>query len=216
MIRNLKILIAAAMAVTALGAIGASGVQAAEFHCSVTPCVLTPGADGTAKNSHHVFVVVQGPNSAATTCNAITGNATYEGKTTNEITFKEVSYDGCNVAGEPSTVAMNGCDYLFTSNGEVHLKCPEGKKIEIIVTANGCIFTIGEQTLKGVSYKTSGVAPNREVTLSTAVFNIATTVNEKCGFIKFTAGAATGEYTTGNTLVKPETEGGGAAEAWFE
>jgi hypothetical protein len=34
MIRNLKILVAAAMALAALGVFGASGAQAAEFHCS--------------------------------------------------------------------------------------------------------------------------------------------------------------------------------------
>jgi hypothetical protein len=47
MIRNLMVLIAAAMVVAACGAISASGVQAAEGHCGVEPCMITVKADGT-------------------------------------------------------------------------------------------------------------------------------------------------------------------------
>src|SRR4051795_12699309 len=115
MIRNLKVLIAGAMALAALGAVSASGAQAAEFHCSVSPCTLTPKADGTEKNSHHVFIVKQGAVSVATTCKTITGDATYVGETTSEITFTSVAYDNCTVAGAASTVKMNECDYLFTA-----------------------------------------------------------------------------------------------------
>lgn len=217
MIRNLKVLIAAAMALAAFGAFGASGAQAAEFHCSVTPCVLTPNLDGTAKNSHHVFIVKQGETSVSTTCNQITGDATFEGKTTSSITFTGVAYDVCTVAGAESEVKMNGCDYLFTSNGQVHLICPKvgevQQKIEIVVKETGCTITVGEQTLEGVGYKTASPA----VTLSTNVLNIAATVaNDKCTTIKLNPGAATGEYTTGNTLVNAETEGKVSAEAWFE
>ena len=38
MIRNLKVLVAAAMALAAFGVFSASGAQAAEFHCSAEPC----------------------------------------------------------------------------------------------------------------------------------------------------------------------------------
>jgi hypothetical protein len=214
MIRNLKVLIAAAMAVAAFGAIGAAGAQAAEFHCNVTPCVLTPKADGTAKNSHHVTLIKQGAVQAGTTCNSITGNVTFEGKTTKEITFKEISYDGCTIAGAPSTVNMNGCDYLFTSTGELHLKCPEGKKIEHVITETGCTISTGEQTLNGVSFKT--VSSPTEITMSFNVLNIAATANGNCAGIGIAAGAVTDEYTTGNTLLTGETEAGVMAEAWFE
>src|SRR3954454_24254174 len=118
MSRNLKVLIAGAMALAALGAVSASGAQAAEFHCSVSPCTLTPKAEGTEKNSHHVFIVKQGAVSVSTTCKTITGDATYEGKTTSEITFTSIAYDNCTVAGEFSEVNMDGCDYLFTANGQ--------------------------------------------------------------------------------------------------
>lgn len=214
MIRNLKVLVGAAMALLAIGAAGASGAQAAEFHCSVTPCVLTPKADGTAKNSHHVIIIKQGAVSAATTCDSITGNATFEGKTTKEITFKEIQYDGCTINGAASVVNMNGCDYLFTSTGEMHLKCPAGKKIEHVVTETGCTISTGEQTLNGVSFKTVG-SPT-EITMSFNVLNIAATANNKCGGIKINEGAVTDEYTTGNTLLTGENEAGVMAEAWYE
>ena len=48
MIRNLKVLIAAAMV---LGAFSASGAQAAEFHCGVVNCVFTTSPDGTVGTS---------------------------------------------------------------------------------------------------------------------------------------------------------------------
>ena len=59
MIRNLKVLVAAAMALAAFGVFSASGAQAAEFHCSTEPCTGTLKPDETAgtKTSHHVFIV---------------------------------------------------------------------------------------------------------------------------------------------------------------
>jgi hypothetical protein len=111
---------------------------------------------------------------------------------------------------------MNGCDYLFTSNGEMHLKCPAGKKIEMIAPEIGCTISIGEQTLTGASYKTIGTPPNREITLSIAIFNIAATANNKCEAFGIKEGAVVGEYTTGNTILTAHTESGVMAEAWFE
>jgi hypothetical protein len=68
MIRNLKILLAAAMALAALEAISASGAQAAEFHCTVEPCRVTLKPDGTGKTAHHVLVVRKGEASGSFTC----------------------------------------------------------------------------------------------------------------------------------------------------
>jgi hypothetical protein len=215
MIRNLKVLLAAAMALTALGAVGASGAQAAEFHCSVSPCTGTTLPDGTAKNSHHVFIVTQGAVSAATTCNSLTGNSTITGNTTKEITLTSLVYAGCNVAGEPSTVETGKCDYLFTSDGTVHVKGCEGGAIKIVVTATGCTFTIGEQTLGGITYTTIGTSPKREVTVSTNVTGIVGTANDSCTNLKINPGEITGDYTTGNTIVRGDAAGGAQADAWY-
>jgi hypothetical protein len=61
--RALKTLLAAVMALTATGVIGASGAQAAaEFHChnsagvGLPSCKFKAEKDGTGKVAHHVFV----------------------------------------------------------------------------------------------------------------------------------------------------------------
>jgi hypothetical protein len=215
--RTLKVVMLAAMAVAAFGAISAAGAQAAQFHCSVENCTSTTKADGTAKNSHHVFIVTQGVASAATTCASLKGESTGNPQTTETMTLSNITYSECNVAGAPSTVKMNGCDYLFHSNGEVDVKCPEGSKIVIEVTETGCQFSIGAQNgLNKVSYATIGTAPNREVTVSTNVTGVAGSANAKCAGVGIAEGAVSGDYTTGNTIVTGETSGGVMADAWFE
>lgn len=216
MIRNLKVLLLAAMAVAAFGAFSVSGAQAAEFHCSVEPCSLTTKADGTAKNSHQVFIVTQGAKSAATTCNTISGESTGNAKTATSVTLTNVKYEGCNVAGAPSTVNMNGCHYKFNNTNTVNVICPAEKSIEITVTETGCAFKIGAQgPLAGIGYATIGTTPNREVTVSTNVTGITGTANNKCGSIEIAEGAVTGDYTTGNTIVTGESAGGVMADAWY-
>jgi hypothetical protein len=216
MIRNLKILVAAAMALVAFGAVGASGAQAAEFHCSVAPCVLTPGLDGTAKNSHHVFIVENEAKteSVSFTCNQITGSAQSSTKTATTVTLKGISYDTCTVNGSPPvTVDMNGCEYEFTNANGVNILCPEGKEIEVTVT--NCTFKIaGGQKLGGIGYTTIGTEPNREVTISTNVTGIAVTASNPCAFIN-PSQKLIGRYTTGNTIVTGETTGGVMADAWY-
>src|ERR1044071_4586469 len=95
MIRNLKVLIAAALALAAFGALGAAGAQAAEFHCSVEPCRYTLKPDGTGKTAHHVFRIVKGETSGAVICTTLSGEATSAKKTTTEsvvhMTAPEVS-----------------------------------------------------------------------------------------------------------------------------
>lgn len=53
MIRNLKVLLAAAMALAAFGAFSASSAQAVEteFHCEVAPCSFTLKTDPARGNS---------------------------------------------------------------------------------------------------------------------------------------------------------------------
>src|SRR4051812_44687039 len=118
MIRNLKILIAAAMALAALGAISASGAQAAEGHCSIEPCKVTVLPDGTpgiaGKTAHQVFVVKQGVNSTSVTCQKISGDGTVLTKTFKTIQLGNVAYSTCTLAtGSPADVRMNGCEYHF-------------------------------------------------------------------------------------------------------
>jgi hypothetical protein len=221
MIRNLKVLIAAAMALAAFGAISASGAQAAEFHCEAAPCTINVLPDGTPeqpKTKHQVFIVKQGVNSVSTTCNTITGHGTSEVATFSTLTLTDIVYHGCNVAGEPSTVKMNKCEYDFTAGG-IHdatpsVKCPAGKVIEIEVTKTGCLITIGstEHLPGGLTFhdpETNKIQKDL-VTAEVTVTNIPTTVvNNKCP-APLKEGVATGEYTTGNVELTAQVEPSGA------
>lgn len=200
MIRNLKVLIAAAMALAAFGAFGASGAHAAEekFHCSVEPCTLTLQKDGTGTTAHQVFVVkgethagVKGA-TVSFTCNEITGEATVNTKTSTEATFTNLAYKHggptglCTVAGqEVVKVDMNSCDYKFTSTGGgttagsvVHVECSKaGDGIELTLEGVACLkvtplTTTATTAVPGVKYHDANSAPPLKTILTAIVSNI--------------------------------------------
>jgi hypothetical protein len=224
MIRNIKVLLIAGMAVAALGALSASSAQASgeQYHCTVAPCEIKVNHDGTSKTAHQVFdFQVNGGNLTTVTCPGITGDATSATKTTTELTITGLSYgaaNACNVGGQLATVHTNGCHYLFTAGtptaeGEVHIQCPAGKAIEI--TFNTCTVSVGSQTLKksaattGILYHNVGT----EVTVESNLDGIHGTTTAACP-----GGAGTfitGTYTTGNALVTGQVDPGGAMATVF-
>jgi hypothetical protein len=235
MIRNLKVLLAAAMALAAFGAIAASGASAAEYHCTVEPCRVTLKPDGTAKTAHHVFIV-RGKNGAGEavsgsfTCSSLDGEGTSLTKTTKELTIINLNYTECNIAGTPVTVHMNGCDYHFVSGppSTVTIKCPAGKQIELTILSAGvlkCTVDVPAQTLGGITYHdaNTGGVPKTELTVETAVKDI-TGINATAAaggscipFIGFNGVTAEGgEYTTGNTIITGETTAGVHGGVWYE
>ena len=232
MTRNLKVLLAAAMALAALGAIAASSASAALFHCEkAEPCRATLKPDETAgtKTAHHVFIV-KGKNGAGEsvsgsfTCNQLTGEGTAK-ETSSELTITGLAYDSCNIAGTPVTVDMNGCDYLFAAGppGTVTVTCPEGKQIELTVIAAGvtkCVVTVGSQgPLAGITYhdaKVGGVAKT-EITVEALVKNIHGFAHKGClAYLGFEGTFTEAEYTTGNTIVTGETTAGVHVATWYE
>jgi hypothetical protein len=196
MIRNLKTLITAAMALAAFAAIGVSGAHAAEekFHCSVEPCTLTLDKDGTGTTAHHVFVVKglshSGMGSVSLTCDELKGEATSKTKTFTEATFTKLEYlhtpTKCTVAGqEIVTVDMNTCDYKFTSAGGgtangsiVHVECTQvGDGIEITFEQVTCLLitpttTLATATNPGVKYH-DAVSGGVKHIITVTVSNIA-------------------------------------------
>lgn len=196
MIRNLRILIAAAMALAAFGALGASGVQAAEFHCSVEPCRVTMKPDGTGKTAHHVITF----KGIQTTCAAVTGEATMSSKTSSELTIANIKGESCTLIGQPSTLTSNGCHYLLGSGGTLTIVCPAGKEIEN--SGGGCLYNIPSQgPIAGVSYHNVG---STEVTAEIAVQITINATGVGCPY-----GKVTGEFTTANVLLTSETDPGG-------
>lgn len=219
MIRNLKVLLAAAMALAAFGIVNAAGAQAAEFHCSAEPCRYTAKQDGTGKTAHQVFIVKGGTESVSFTCETISGEGSSATKTASSVTVENIAYGSCTVNGSPGvTVVMNGCKYQFSASGSVTVTgCASGKKIEVKI-GEACTFTIGEQgPLSTIKYHTIGTTPNREVTVETAVTGISTTADGTQANCKINPNQTlTGEYTTGNAIVTGETSAGVMADAWFE
>jgi len=213
MIRNLKVLIAAAMALAVIGALGASGAQAAEFHCSVEPCRVTMKPDGTGKTAHHVILFKDGKgNTFSTTCNTVTGEATMSTKTSTELTISNIVGETCGIGTTNSVFKTNGCHYLIKSAGTLTITCPEGKIMEYIggVLGSECSYNIPPQgPLSGVKFHNLGTS---EVTMEMAVQKLKVTTNGKCPFE-----TSEGEFTTANTILTSETDPGGVmANVWWE
>lgn len=208
MIRNLKILTAAAMALTAFGVLGASSAQAAEFHCSVEPCQVTMKPDGTGKTAHHVIFLSNETGYFQTTCGSITGEGTMSGKTSSELTIGNIKGEGCTIAGMFSTLTSNGCHYLLKAAGTLTISCPAGKEIE---NSGLCSYNIPPQgPLAGVTYHNVG---SSEVTAELKVKNMVMNASGMgCPW-----GPATGEFVTANILLTGETDPGGEmANLWLE
>jgi hypothetical protein len=237
MTRNLKALLAAAMALAAFGAIGVTGASAAgeQFHCEIEPCRIRASQDGTLKTGHQVFnVELGGVIKAAFTCETISGDATNSTKTSKSIELTEIKYGGCTVNGSPEVVVdMNGCTYLFNSErnaastASVEVKCPGTAAIEVTfrdpTTKNlKCTMDIRSQLLTGVNYHNIGAVG----------FTTETTVEVNTGTIKTEAtGASKAEcfgleinktlgarYTTGNAIATGEEDkdtGATMVGAWW-
>jgi hypothetical protein len=242
MIRNLKVLLAVAMALAAFGALSTTAHAAEElFHCSVEPCTATLLPDGEVgtTTAHQVFVLKGKTSggaeaSASFTCNRIDGQATTSTKTTNELTFTNLRLtnsageEKCKIgASETLRFDFNSCDYKFTSTGgaadkaEVHLLCTTvGDGITMTINGTECL-KITPTTATGIGYKILGTEPNRTVTatVNAAVPNGALDLknvgNANCAALGLasTTGAT---YTTGNTVITGETDPGGVmADFWF-
>jgi hypothetical protein len=242
MIRNLKVLIAAAMALMAFGALSATAHAAEEkFHCEeAEPCRATLGPDETAGTitAHHVFVIKGKTSggaeaSASFTCDQLSGEAESATKTATELTFTNLAYKNaagegkCKVgASESVTVNFTSCDYKFTSTGggtvagsQVHLLCSTaGDGIDILIGGTLC-FKITPFTALGIKYHDSEIELKKQTVTATA--NVVVPLSSVDLINKTCPGAVMNEvtgatYTTGNTLVRAETKGGVADNAWFE
>jgi hypothetical protein len=178
-------------AVLAMSALGASAASAGEFHSANAPATIT----GTQSVSH-VFTT----NAGAVTCKSATFSGTQSGKTATEITMTP-TYKDCTAFGFINVpIDTNGCAFRFLSNGTTVIECPFGPEIEITVPK--CTISIGPQHLaSGMSYTTTGSAPNRAITTDT---NISGIEYDECGTVR-----TNGTYS-GSTSLK-----GSAGEIWW-
>lgn len=182
MIRNLKALGLALVAVFAMSAIAASAAQAGHYTGGANPTIL----DGSATTNQ----VFETESELPLTCTTVAAGAGTEipGGTATTITVNPVYTNCSSLVNNDTTVTMNGCDYTFTeptTNGgnadlgtiPVDLHCPAGHKIEVhIYTSSShatsfCTVTIfpwneaegeeaTEQSVGTVSYEnTTSVSP---------------------------------------------------------
>jgi hypothetical protein len=180
MIRNLKALGLALVAVFAMSAVAATGASAAtgEFQWEAGTTKIVGEADPTAPSQE--FKITPGAITASFTCDEVSGEATGLTGTSDEgkgVTAQNIVYSdtGTTPAVEECTgkvngiavktpVKFNGCDYKFTADktvgaagaglveGTVHIVCAGANVIE--VKAAGCLVKVAPQTVGRITYTT--------------------------------------------------------------
>jgi hypothetical protein len=243
MIGNLKVLLGGALvALVAFGVLGAGAAVAVEqFHCEVEPCTLTLAPDGTGATAHQVLNIKNAVESSSLTCESLSGDATSAAKTTEELTFTNLVYSNCKLAGVVKfSIRMNSCHYLFTSKTEpaggangtgggatIHIQCETEKHIEFENTGTGCIFEVTPQTLRGAHYHTIGFGTSKEITVEMRIGAAVSGTTIAVEVAKVGTGCVpkanvgdtlSGEITTGNLLITAEKDNANKemVGAWWE
>lgn len=223
MVRKLKVLGIAAVAVLAMSAVVASAAHAATGKLTATeyPATLTGEQVGVNK-----FVIAAGVRTV--TCKKATFHGTIK-EAADPVTLTP-TYSECHAAPNeiPATVTMNGCDYSLKANTvtsttgtlTADLLCPAGKDVEIHLYENAtkhkensplCQYTVKEQlNLPAGEYHNEGSGSTEDVT-ATLKANPVTTVTKGS---KILCGAAAGSEVAatleGTATLKGEVDGGTA------
>jgi len=181
MMRNLKALGLALVAVVALSAVAASAASAA-FVTGSESTTLTASAITT-----QAFVNSEG---LAVECTGVSGSTTV-GETQESISAVP-SYSGCSIAvpgfgSFNAKVSNGGCEYLFTSSGTVHVVCPSGGHLEVKGEFVPPFFSkcldIGAQTptTSTVHYANVGSGTTKDVEIESTVAGVTYTETGICG-----------------------------------
>jgi len=140
MIRNLKVLGLALVAVLAMSAMVASAASASTF-------TATKGATITAKDTGKVKFTVTGQE-------VFCEDATYTG-TAPAASFESITvsaaFNNCHTNFGDATVTgfgAGGCDFMLYANGTADLVCPEGK--DVTVDALTCTVHLGSTGNQGL------------------------------------------------------------------
>ncbi len=229
MMRNLKAVLLAALAVTAFGAVAASGASAAAFTVPSAGAgdetTLTTLKDGTGKTAHHVFDIRKpdGTGVLSITCNELTAHATVTGPSNTDITAVTPLFEGggivtaggdatdCTFAGQTVKVENTGCNFTFTADGTLHITsefaatpnlCKHGEKaIHFTNTTLNCKVEVGEQTVTGIKYHNLV-----DGTVTVEATNLAVTYNATGAGCAYGT-LSNGLFTTGNAIVTGEKKG---------
>jgi hypothetical protein len=220
MTRKLKALGLALVAAFAMSAVLASGAQAngtlsadtGEANVDLTGSLISHNGV-----THHSFNTFFG----TVTCT----NVTFEGTTSQGSTELTIipSYTGCTTNGKPTTITMNGCDYIFKGGnatheankaqdhfveGTVRFNCPASNGAEIHVYSDAghtntiCTYTaleFGVNEFKGENtyINNTGASPDDVEVTSTVQVSTQRTSGT---FLDCGAANQTSTYTGGTTL----------------
>ena len=225
MIRNLKALGLALVAVFAMSAVAASAAHAtaASFSWDSGTAKLTGTAATVAEGGTQKFTITGG--ALWTSCDTVyataevTGTSASSITTTGGITYTNTAEENAgekhtctNSVGGKVNVSTTDCNYRFnagetvtasSSKGNVDIVCPAGSAGITVNSPGLCLIHIFAQNGIGpVNYSTMA-GPPEDVTIEPAVTNITYTHTGLCG----NATKADGTYT-GKVTVKAENASG--------
>lgn len=172
MIRNLKVLGLAVVAVLAMSVM-ASAAQAAEFHSE---------AESTTFSGSQVTQNVFTAGGSEVKCNTAEFTGSQTGTSVAEVEVQP-TYSSCTAFGfAKAHVKTAGCKYAFTASsstaGAARVACSGTSKIEITPTFLGssvCTIKIGSQTpgTPSVDYANEGSGSSRSITVTATVGGIS-------------------------------------------
>ncbi|HEX9967947.1 MAG TPA: hypothetical protein VGB06_08365 [Solirubrobacterales bacterium] len=188
-VKAVGLALTAALALIALAASSASATNP-RFHSEVAHTSLT--GEQEIRNTFSV-------NAGTIHCSTATFAGTAAEATTTQLTIAP-TYNGCKLTTVTletleATVDMNGCHYLFTPGGQVHLTCPSAP---IRVTAPLCTVSVAPQTVEKVDYTNVGEGTTRSVTVTSTATSLTYTQSSFCptGGGTFSNGSYAGAVST--------------------
>lgn len=203
MIRNLKVMGLALVALLAMSVLASSA--SAQFESEAAETRLT-----VSSNDMQKFAPAKGGTAVECTTISLGTASVQSGKANTTVTINP-TYSNCETfLGSATAVTTNGCQYVFHSaagstTGTTDVECPAGKVIEITV-GSICKYTIGTQTgLSSVKFSNKGTGTTREVVVEPNVEGITSTRTTNDFFCP--AGGTTGTYV-GNATTTGETTTG--------
>jgi hypothetical protein len=211
MICNAKVLSLAVGAALALTGLVASAASAASFHAEKSPSTITGSQTAT-----HTLTTDYG----LVACTTATFYGETSGLTTTQQTITP-TYSSCTLAtifgSIAVTVNLNGCDYLFTANGEAHINCPAGANV--VLSSPGCTLTFPPQTIENaVQYTSAGAGTTRDLIAHMTVKNGAGNNGLDYSYSGFGCGSGSGTTNgtyIGNTTLTGSTGGVGHVGIWW-
>jgi hypothetical protein len=232
MIRNLKVLMAAAMALAAFSVLAQAAQAAPKFTApgvgaaAETTITLQPDEAAGTKTAHHVFDIKGPPPTEevlSITCNELTGDGVVKGESTESVTItphygktneKGVFETKCNFAGQEVEVSTGACDYNVTASGLLHVETDKNLTGECKIGANPIVFErlnckveVGAQTVEGIKFHEGPERGNPKKKTITLEANNLVIKYKATGTLCPFGEQTNGTYTTGNTIITGSKKG---------